>query len=203
MKPSIRVSVVSLIAALLTGPVTSTAAPIAFGASFFDVIDHGSPILWENARLAAEALTHNGVQGHLAVITSAAEDNFIATSFSVYFNPIDATIPGAPFVFFGPWIGLFAPANSNNPADYAWVTGEALTYQNWRSGEPSGDGRHVHYLSATDFPALLGWNDQNLGTSPRRYIVEFPNAAAVPEPGSLTILGLGLGALIALRRRNK
>lgn len=200
MNPPFR-TVVALIAALLTGPVTSMAVPIAFGTSFYDVIDNGSPILWENARLAAAGLTHNGVPGHLAVITSAAEDNFIATSFSVYFNPIDGVNFGQVRIFFGPWIGLSAPANSNNPANYGWVTGEALTYQNWRSGEPSGDGRHVHYLSASDFPALVGWNDQSTGTSPRRYIVEFPNANALPEPGSLAILVLGLGALVAVRRR--
>ena len=199
MNTSLHASVVVLTAVLLAGPLASRAAPVPFGTSFYDVVDNDAPILWEDAKVAAEALTHDGVQGHLAVITSAAEDSFIATNFGVYFNPIDGQLFGNQLtIFFGPWIGLSAPVNSSNPADYGWVTGEAVTYEAWRVGEPSGDGRHVHYLSATDSTAV-GWNDQNVLTSPTRYIVEFPNA--IPEPGSLAILGLGLGALVAIRRR--
>ena len=71
-----RITAVALILAL--GSVVANAAPILgpveVGANghFYQFVED-SGVAWDDANTAANGLTHLGIQGHLATITSAAE----------------------------------------------------------------------------------------------------------------------------------
>lgn len=140
---------------------------------------------WEDARNAAASLSFNGFTGHLATLTSAAENNFLRDTFGTT-----------------GWIGLSQPAGSTEPdGGWEWVTGEAFGFTNWNPGEPNnlGDERYVEALIADR------WNDAQASVT-NFYYVEYGTgraSAAAPEPvsGLLTLLGLTAGAAIR-RRRN-
>jgi hypothetical protein len=59
-------------------------------------------LTWDNAAQAAEQYTHEGVAGHLATVTSAAEQQFIADTF------------GGSFGFL--WLGGFQAPNVATPS---------------------------------------------------------------------------------------
>lgn len=94
---------------------------------------------WLDARATANSMTYNGMNGHLANITSAEENSFV---FSL----------GARG-----WLG----AKVNNAGVFEWVdgpeSGQALAYTNFGRGEPNG-GFSEPYLEGA-----VGWNDNGTG----------------------------------------
>jgi hypothetical protein len=128
------------------------------------------PISWSNARAAADALG-----GHLATISSAAEDDLVAAlallNTSVW--PIADR--------YGPWLGGYQPSPSGDPfGNWAWVTGEPWSYvpttaQFDNSSRP--DGQHDDYLHYIDH--LQIWNDVRndgdtyYGIGVRGYMIEW------------------------------
>src|SRR3990172_6025213 len=80
-------------------------------------------ISWADANLDAQARG-----GHLATITSAAENGFV---FSLAAVPLFwSHIPEG--AYFGPWLGGFQAPDAQDPAsDWIWVTGEPFEYTNW------------------------------------------------------------------------
>ncbi|MBE7173166.1 MAG: T9SS type A sorting domain-containing protein [Williamsia sp.] len=79
--------------------------------------------LWPVARDLSGYLGGAGVNGHLATITSAGENNFIHHYISS--------------AHISPWIGLFSAGRLGR---FRWVGGEALSYTNWAAGEPNNYG---------------------------------------------------------------
>src|SRR5262245_27119806 len=67
-----------LVASSVGGPAAGT--PIAFGSNYYDFVP-AVGISWADASAAASASTFLGVNGHLATVTSAAENNFLVSSF--------------------------------------------------------------------------------------------------------------------------
>jgi len=140
---------------------------------------------WSSANIAATASSYLGATGHLATIADASENAFLATTFA------DTG-----------WIGLVKdPAVSVPSSGWSWVTGEPFAYANWNDGEPNNntvqgpENRGEFYSSGT-------WNDLNenpAGNGINGYFVEYE---VVPEPASLSLLGIGLITL-AWRRRNR
>jgi len=59
------------------------------------------------------------------------------------------------------WIGLSRPTTAppTTPSSFAWVTGEALGYQNWAATEPNGSGECVRMRNTTN-----DWADQTCTT---------------------------------------
>ena len=110
--------------------------------------------------------------GHLAAITSAEEQGFLASTF------------GRSNV----WIGLTDEAVEGT---WAWTSGEATTYTNWNSGEPNG-GTGENYVSMNwggpgrwndwgatamapgliEFVAAPNWNDVETILGPRNTLIQ-------------------------------
>jgi hypothetical protein len=128
-----------------------------------------STVTWDQARIAAESVSHLGVQGHLVTLEDSAEDTF------VYFNLIGGALGNA-------WLGLYQDMNDSSYSEPAggwkWVTGEPLTYSNWYPGEPNNGGNTEHY--AGYWPADQ-WNDYVLSSgNVGRYVIEYDTATAIP-----------------------
>lgn len=178
--------------------------------NYYDFIP--GKITWENAKIAAENLSFQGVSGHLVTITSREEDNFLLHSFGL--------IPAV-------WIGA---SDAEEEGIWRWVTGPETgttfwfgdssgtsangTYSNWNDGEPNNSldygpngedyaiWNHQPSLGQVDF----AWNDttndpEDLLEPANRisgYLVEFETsqASAVPEPVSVLAV-LTFGAVIA------
>ena len=78
---------------------------------------------WEDARSRAASMTFMDVRGHLATITSEAENTFITTQLG------DTA---------GAWLGGEQLPDSEEPAGgWQWSPGEPWVYTNWDSGEPN------------------------------------------------------------------
>ena len=108
---------------VLTMSTRAAAVPIAFGGSFYDVVAGpvGVGISWVNANAAAQTLVHNGLFGHLATVTSGAENLFITNNF------------GGVAKTDLYWLGGIQPGNVG---PFTWVTGEAFGFTNWDLGSP-------------------------------------------------------------------
>lgn len=133
---------------------------------------------WTNSE--AFAVSHGG---HLVAVNSAAENDFISTTF------------GSSVAL---WIGLnrTAPGAST----FGWSNGDAVTYTNFAGGEPNNAGGNEDYVHT-----YVGgqWNDlpNDSGyAGPKHGVVEI---TPVPEPESWAMMLAGLGLLGVFARRRK
>jgi hypothetical protein len=110
-------------------------------------------VLWAAANTAA-----NATGGHLATVTSAAENAFLSNN-----------------VF--TWIGLSDQVTENT---FKWVTGEPFSYSNWGSGEPNNNNNEDQVEINRGGPGL--WNDLEDGF-PRRFYVEFDCMTVIQTGG--------------------
>ena len=145
--------------------------------NYYAQVTTAEDILWDDARVAAEQLTHNGIPGHLATIHSPEENAFIVDNF---YDAVHDMY----------WLGgyqVFDPAPEADPsADWMWVTGEAWEFTNWMyvSAEPNDGGtegedvlqlwRSDWWLSEWTGQHPLGmWNDAPDWHPAPGYLVEF------------------------------
>jgi hypothetical protein len=114
---------------------------------------------WSNAKTEAAKLTYEGMQGHLATITTAGENSFIKS-----------TVCSDSGVY---WFGA---TDQNSEGDWRWVSGETWSYTSWGGNEPNNSGGAEH---VAEFNASNGlWND-NRDYRTYGYIVEFENLVSV------------------------
>ncbi len=120
--------------------------------------------------------------GHLVTVNDAAENTFLSTTWG-----------GQQSL----WLGLFRTGSS--PANFAWTSGQAVTYTNWAAGEPNnccGGEDYTHtYGNGTwnDLSNIDGYGGDKHG------VVEI--TTAVPEPEALAMMLAGLGVVGGMARR--
>jgi hypothetical protein len=94
---------------------------------------------WSNAEAEAVSLG-----GHLATIRNPAEDSWVYSTFCKYGGAL--------------WIGL---TDCQKAFQFAWTSGEPVTYTNWGGGQPdnrNGVEFYVHMLPRGHYAAGK-WND--------------------------------------------
>jgi YVTN family beta-propeller protein len=135
-------------------------------------------ISWQEAKIAAEARSCNGIPGYLATITSAEENAFIANMPL----PTNAWLGGTDQQGEGEWRWATGPEAGTQ----FWQGNSAGTpvggaYTNWASGEPNdvnGGEDHLWMYSSFSAPHTVGqWNDDEDAAD--GYVVEY---SALPAP---------------------
>lgn len=111
---------------------------VKFNGHYYYVYNLDTVTTWEEAKEYCELQG-----GYLATITSPEEDTFL------YDYITDA---GYNSVMFG-------LTDQERTDDWRWVTGEKLSYQNWRSGEPNHQGGYEHYGMYYKKNTDGTWND--------------------------------------------
>ena len=154
---------------------------------------------WDDAQAAVALLPPKVgiggdlVPGHLATITSTAEDQFVDA-----FRQASLGAGGACALSEGQvWVGGFQDLGAAEPTGgWRWVNDEGSMpgtnsgpqYTNWAAGEPNNSGPGERHLTLGRYGLGGGWNDE--GSAPGSiggYIVEYdlPRAAAcTPGDGS-------------------
>lgn len=165
---------------------------------------------WQQAKVAAEARTHNGLQGYLATITSALENNFIVSNLGVS--------------GWGGWIGA---SDAQTEGIWKWVTGpekgKTMGYNNFLPGEPDNNLGIEDYAHIWTWGKKGTWND--LPNDPKFWVPHIPEAHSigyyveyggmeppkepkpVPEPsamlGLLTFSTFGFSSILKRKRQQK
>ena len=156
---------------------------------------------WAEARDQAAAMYYLGMQGHLATLTSQAEDEWVWNNLGVN---LERFLLGG---YQDPTYGESGPTDN-----WQWVTGETWSWTNWDGSEPN-NGNGSYEEDALAFTNYNGkWNDLPYSKSSFNdfswyiygYVVEYePSTSPVPEPSVILLLGLGLLGLAEVKRKIK
>src|SRR5690606_27678460 len=141
-------------------------APTGPGGALRAYYREAGPMTWDQARVFANQQTFGGVQGHLATITSAFENEVVRgiAGGSAWIGLTDNTSISTLDGFNLGSLGTFENGNNSGGlkpqlgtepvagevgAGWKWVTGEAFTYFNWGDGEPNnaGDGEDAAQIT--------------------------------------------------------
>ena len=167
---------------------------------------------WMNAEVAALGHYYNGLEGHLATITSAGEDSYVGNVVKTY---------GGSSEF---WLGGYQNPNTETTptAGWTWVNGEGTfpgvngvtgfhnDYSNWNSDEPNdyeGEGRGSEQYLGINLGNLGGFNDEGILGYIGGYVIEYdPNTIptgglATPDVASTAALLSGALALMGVISR--
>ena len=123
---------------------------------WYQYVHSQTDLCWNTARQIASARG-----GHLATVTSAAENTFLR-------NLVLPLNPGG--LEGGPYLG--ATCDGVAWGQWYWITGEPFSFSSWNGGEPSSGGtdRFVHFWRWSD----LDWNDApDCGALMRSLLVEW------------------------------
>jgi hypothetical protein len=184
---------ISRLAALALVATSAMAAPVlnSTNGHLYDIVTARN-ITWSQANAATQ-----GTGWSLASITNAAEQNFIA-------GLITQTGSYGEF-----WLGGYqTPGTTGSNANWNWTTGESFGYTSWAQAEPndyygSGSEQYLAIWGLGNGSSSLGWNDEGASGNITGYILEQAAPAAIPEPGTVGLLGAGLLAIaFSLRRRH-
>jgi len=200
----IRLLTTAGLALALTAP--GFAAPVQWkpaaggNGHWYEFVD--SPVTWQSAFLLAQSRAHLGMQGYLATVTSASENRFVSSR-----------VAGGSLAWLG---GSDAGSRVNK---WSWragpEAGDRFTFSNWAPGQPDDCCRGENFLQTNWRGNTGSWNDSG---GPGRhagqvngFVIEYgpavraalPVTAAVPEPQSWALMGLGLAVLAGVARRRR
>lgn len=186
----------SVLAALAAVGLSAQAAPVQWSGNGHWYLFVETGLTAPQAFAAAAATTWMGMPGYLATITSAAENDFVAslafTQAGMQQAWLGGSDDGAPV---NQWTWRVGPE-----------AGQAFTYTNWGSGEPNNCCGGENYL-AINWGGRGLWNDYGppaFAGASLGYVIEYsPVSVPNPTPAPATAW-LALGALAALgatRRR--
>ncbi|MGI0116203.1 PEP-CTERM sorting domain-containing protein [Zooshikella sp. RANM57] len=187
MKKLLKIS--ALTASILTIN-SASAVPIFFPTTghYYEYIS--SPLIWTAARTAALSMSHLGLPGYLATVTSVAENTFLTG-----LGATTGWLGGSDMAVEGDWRWMDGPEAGTQ----FWLGGPTSAFASWGPGEPNN-------LGGEDFLELSSgtWND--LGSGSRLgYFVEYsattPLPDPIPVPATIALFGLGLLGLSTLRSK--
>jgi hypothetical protein len=172
---------------IVLGPAVAISAPTqwADNKNSYEVIV-APGITWAAANAAANAATHRGAQGHLATITTAAEDAFIEGLRAAALTN-EAWVGGIQFPCESPEVNAGCGWEwINSEGDISTSTYPLPSYSNWlpygTGFEPNDLGGEGHL--AVGLGGNFGWNDEgNLGNI-GGYVIEYDNLIPVANADS-------------------
>lgn len=131
---------------------------------------------YTTATADAQASALMGVAGHLATITSSAENNFLLSLIAS-----NSWIGGTDSVVEGEWRWVGGPEDG----DLFWLGGGGGSAQNgyytsWLAGEPNSSGNE----DAVELRTNGFWNDISVANS-LRYIIEWEGSSILNQPFSI------------------
>jgi len=122
---------------------------------YYDVIH--KECTWVEANEDSKLKQYKGLRGHLAVISSVDEQNYIWKIF--------------PYP--GYFLGGFQVNNSNEPnGNWTWVTDEKWDFSNWDENEPNNEDNNEQYLQFSESENGT-WNDVRNKLVSKGYIIEY------------------------------
>ncbi|MFT4537901.1 MAG: hypothetical protein ACI841_004029 [Planctomycetota bacterium] len=131
-------------------------------------------ILWNDAKLAAEAVSFGGNPGHLATVSDAAENAFISGNMTV------AGSTGSEELWLGGFQDLTSGSYSEPSGAWSWVTGEPWIFDNWAAGEPNDAPAPEDFLIYMPNSNPNEWNDAREDHwNIRGYVIEFDGGASI------------------------
>jgi hypothetical protein len=105
------------------------------------------------------------------------------------------------------WIGFNDAAVEGS---FEWVSGEPSSFTSWDGGQPDNFQLLEDYTHLGHLGNIYVWNDCTDVLGPSSWtcrertvfgVVEIGSPSAVPEPGSIGLLAIGVSGLLLARRR--
>jgi hypothetical protein len=206
-----RIKQALAVASLVAAATAVRAAPVEHDGRFYEVvISDGIP--WEQARDAANAMTLDGIQGHLATINSPEEDEFVygltvgIGELWIGGNQIACTptpSPGCGWAWrnvSGQDVGEPISATNNTSPPFSIDD----PYTNWQPTEPNDHLGVDEVGLGIGLGGNRGWNDEGFLSNIRGYVVEYGDRlvqldANDCKPGPCNLTGGGVnGTLYSL-----
>jgi hypothetical protein len=178
-----------VLAAAMVGIASPAAAGPIFMGHEYEVVN-AEGVTFEQARAAALAL---GLGWDLVSLGSAPENAFVESL-------LNNGLPERSHY----WVGA---SDAAAEGVWLWLDGTPFTFTDWWGGEPNNVGGGENFLALDLRGGAWAWNDvSNLTVAglARGFVAERAiEVAAVPEPTTLTLLGLGALTGAAARRRRR